>query len=109
MNRFTCLSLGLLACAPTPRTPHAASPGVERWADAIDWAKAGDETVELLQRYLRVDTMNPPGNETAGAEFLKAELAKDGLESVIYEFAPGRGSLVSRVTSDVDTISLFVQ
>lgn len=97
MNRFALFSLGLLACAPTPRAPHAAPPGVEKWADAVDWAKAGDETVELLQRYLRVDTMNPPGNETEGAMFLQAELQKDGLESVIYEFAPGRGSLVARL------------
>ena len=36
----------------------------------MDWTKIGDETVELLRRYLRIDTTNPPGNEAAGTRFL---------------------------------------
>ena len=32
----------------------------------IDWAALGDETVDLLRRYLMIDTTNPPGNEIAG-------------------------------------------
>ncbi len=84
-------------CAPTPRTPHTAPTGVEAWGDAVDWAKAGEEAVEVLQAYLRLDTTNPSGNETLGAEYLKAELAEDGLEATIHEFAPGRGSLVARL------------
>ncbi len=91
------LSLMMTACAPSPRPLHPAPAGVEKWADAVDWKASGDEAVDVLQRYLRVDTVNPPGNETAGAEYLKAELAKDGLDAVIYEFAPGRGSLVARL------------
>ncbi len=87
----------LLSCTNAPRALHEAPPGVEKWADGIDWSQAGDETVEVLTRYLRVDTTNPPGNETAGAEFLKAELAKDGLDAVIYEFEPGRGSLIAKL------------
>ena len=31
-----------------------------------------DRAVEWLQAYLRVDTINPPGNEIAGARFLAA-------------------------------------
>ena len=33
----------------------------------IDWAAVGRETVDLLRRYLMLDTTNPPGNETVGA------------------------------------------
>jgi len=36
----------------------------------IDWTALGDETVDLLRRYLMIDTTNPPGNEIAGARFL---------------------------------------
>jgi hypothetical protein len=36
----------------------------------LDWRTLGDETVGLLQRYLAIDTTNPPGNESAGAHFL---------------------------------------
>ena len=86
-----------LSCAGAPRALHEAPAGVEQYAAGIDWAKAGDEAVGVLQGYLRIDTVNPPGNETLGAEYLKAELAKDGLDAQVHEFAPGRGSLVARL------------
>ncbi|MDP1829065.1 MAG: M20/M25/M40 family metallo-hydrolase [Archangium sp.] len=95
--RTISLSLLLLSCAGAPRALHAAPAGVEKYSADLDFTKAGDEAVEVLQGYLRVDTFNPPGNETLGAEYLKAQLAKDGLESQVHEFAPGRGSLVARL------------
>ncbi len=76
-------------------------PGVT--APSVDWSAAGDEAVDVLQRYLRVDTINPPGNETRGTDFLAAELAKDGIEASVTEFAPGRGSLVARLRADAPT------
>ncbi|HEX9420264.1 MAG TPA: M20/M25/M40 family metallo-hydrolase, partial [Methylomirabilota bacterium] len=66
----------------------------------MDWMKIGDETVELLRGYLRVNTTNPPGNETAGARFLAQVLDGEGIASEIAESAPGRGNLVARLTSD---------
>ena len=33
-----------------------------------------DEAVRWLQSYIRVDTINPPGNEAAGVRFFKAIL-----------------------------------
>ena len=91
------LSLLLLSCAGAPRALHPAPAGVEKYAADLDFTKAGDEAVEVLRGYLRLDTFNPPGNETLGAEYLKAELAKDGLEAQVHEFSPGRGSLVARL------------
>jgi acetylornithine deacetylase/succinyl-diaminopimelate desuccinylase-like protein len=66
----------------------------------IDWDALGDETVELLRRYLTIDTTNPPGNETAGARFLADVLAADGIASEQAESAPGRGNLVARLAGD---------
>ena len=40
-----------------------------------------DEVVELLQGLLRLDTVNPPGNETRAAELLRDYLARNGVES----------------------------
>ena len=68
---------------------------------ALDFDKAGDEVVTVLSDYLRVDTRNPPGNETRGATFLGELLAKEGIASSIHEFAPGRGSLVARLHAGV--------
>lgn len=95
--RLVPLLVLLTACAGAPRALHEAPAGVEKYAAAVDWKQVGDETVELLRGYLRVETFNPPGNETLGAEYLRAELAKDGLDAEVHEFAPGRGSLLSRL------------
>ena len=67
------------------------------YGQPIDWSKVGDETTRLLSEYLQVDTVNPPGNETRGAQYLAERLREDGIESEIVEFAPDRGSLIARV------------
>ena len=66
----------------------------------IDWAALGDETVDLLRRYLMIDTTNPPGNEIAGVRFLAEILARHGIESETIEAAPGRASLRARLAGD---------
>jgi hypothetical protein len=38
-----------------------------------------DLVVELLQRYLRIDTTNPPGNELRGALFYREVLEHEGI------------------------------
>lgn len=55
------------------------------------------EATTWLQEYLRIRTVNPPGNETEGAKFLQAVLAREGIESEILESAPGRGNLYARL------------
>src|SRR5262249_58615171 len=65
-----------------------------------DWRALGDETVELLRRYLQIDTTNPPGNEVAGARFLADVLTREGIESETIEAAPGRASLRARLAGD---------
>src|SRR5262249_20864595 len=66
-------------------------------AAASDFTKAHADLVPLLQGFIRVDTSNPPGNETAGAKYLQAYLATNGTPSEIYEKEPGRGNLVARL------------
>ena len=66
----------------------------------MDWKALGDEAIDLLRRYLMVDTTNPPGNETAGARFLAGVLEADGIASEAAESAPGRGNLVARLRGD---------
>jgi acetylornithine deacetylase/succinyl-diaminopimelate desuccinylase-like protein len=52
---------------------------------------------ELLQRLIRFDTTNPPGNETDCIEFLRALLAESGIEAEVYAKVPGRPNLVARL------------
>ena len=42
--------------------------------DAIDWRAVHAEALDILQRYIQIDTSNPPGNEAPAARFLGAIL-----------------------------------
>jgi acetylornithine deacetylase/succinyl-diaminopimelate desuccinylase-like protein len=56
-----------------------------------------DEVTELLQELIRLDTVNPPGNETAAAELLRNYLADSGVESELYARTSERANLVARI------------
>ena len=56
-----------------------------------------DEAVRWLQSYIRVDTINPPGNEAAGVTFFKAILDAEGIPYETAESAPGRGNIWARL------------
>jgi acetylornithine deacetylase/succinyl-diaminopimelate desuccinylase-like protein len=62
-----------------------------------DWKALGDEALEITRQYLRINTTNPPGNETPAAEFLGGILQEAGFETTILESAAGRGNLVARL------------
>jgi acetylornithine deacetylase/succinyl-diaminopimelate desuccinylase-like protein len=62
----------------------------------VDWDGAAREAVDILQQYIRINTTNPPGQETLGAAFLKGILERESLANDIFEPAPGRGSLITR-------------
>ena len=55
------------------------------------------EATELLQELIRVDTVNPPGNETAAAELLREYLGDHGIESELFAKVPERANLVARI------------
>jgi acetylornithine deacetylase/succinyl-diaminopimelate desuccinylase-like protein len=56
-----------------------------------------DETVELLRELIRVDTVNPPGNETRAAELLRAYLEDNGVRCELFAKVPDRANLVARL------------
>ena len=56
-----------------------------------------DEVTALLQALLRLDTVNPPGNETQAAELLRDYLAGNGVEADLYARVPERANLVARI------------
>jgi acetylornithine deacetylase/succinyl-diaminopimelate desuccinylase-like protein len=62
-----------------------------------DFDALARETAERLSEFLRIRTVNPPGNETEGARWLQQVLAKEGIESEIFESSPGRGNLYARL------------
>ncbi|MBA3555412.1 MAG: M20/M25/M40 family metallo-hydrolase [Gemmatimonadales bacterium] len=97
MSRFLPLFLvGLAAAQLTSGTgPVAAQqPAAGR---TPDFDALAEETTRRLAEYLRIRTVNPPGNETAGARWLQHVLRGEGIESEIFESSPGRGNLYARL------------
>ncbi len=66
-------------------------------------------TTELLQRLIRFNTVNPPGNEQAAQEYLKELLEGAGFECELLSSVPGRANLVARLGggSDGPTLGLL--
>src|SRR5213083_3560767 len=65
------------------------------------------EVTELLQGLIRIDTTNPPGNETAAAELLRDYLEDSGVECELYAKIPERANLVARIRGRGDGPSLL--
>src|SRR6476620_2058976 len=66
----------------------------------LDWNAITKESQQILADYLRVNTTNPPGNETRAALFLKSILEKEGFEVQILdstELGAGRSNLYTRL------------
>lgn len=70
------------------------------WGWAPAWAQEADyaaQAVSRLSEYLKIDTINPPGNESRGVTFLAGILQEAGIEYETAESAPGRGNIWARL------------
>jgi acetylornithine deacetylase/succinyl-diaminopimelate desuccinylase-like protein len=56
-----------------------------------------EEVASLLQRLIRLDTVNPPGNETRAAELLRDYLEAGGVHCELVGRSPDRLNLVARL------------
>jgi acetylornithine deacetylase/succinyl-diaminopimelate desuccinylase-like protein len=67
------------------------------------WAAPGqgqtieDEASAWLQDFIRIDTVNPPGNESRAVDFIAALLDAEGIAWQSAESAAGRGNLWARL------------
>jgi acetylornithine deacetylase/succinyl-diaminopimelate desuccinylase-like protein len=71
------------------------------WASAqerylVDWDEVGEEAVGYIVDLVRIDSSNPPGNETRVANYVKDVLAREGIASELYALDPERANLVVR-------------
>ena len=53
--------------------------------------------VEILQRLIRFNTTNPPGNEEACVAYIRGLLTDAGIESTVLTMAEGRPNLIARL------------
>ena len=63
----------------------------------VDWREAGAESVGHLVDLVRIDTSNPPGNETEAVNYLRSALAIEGIDSETFAVDESRANLVARI------------
>ena len=66
-------------------------------APAIDWEKQKAETLQHYLALVRIDTSNPPGNETKVVDYLKKVLESENIPTRIFSLDPNRANLVARL------------
>jgi acetylornithine deacetylase/succinyl-diaminopimelate desuccinylase-like protein len=67
-----------------------------------------EEVTSLLSELIHIDTTNPPGNEIKAAKYLTENLGKDGFGCEIFESAPQRGSVITRLKGTGEKPSLLL-
>lgn len=78
------LSLFLLAAAACAAEP--------------DWSRVEATAIDLLQKYIRIDSVNPPGDTRAAADLYKSVLEANGFTVRLYHSGPnGQVNLVTRL------------
>jgi len=63
----------------------------------VDWDAVGSEAIGHLVELVRIRSVNPPGNETEVAEYVRAALAAEGIDSKLFALDPRRANLVARI------------
>jgi acetylornithine deacetylase/succinyl-diaminopimelate desuccinylase-like protein len=63
----------------------------------MDWPKLESETMDYYTSLIRIDTSNPPGNETKAVDYLKPILDRAGIETNIWSLDTNRANLVARI------------
>jgi acetylornithine deacetylase/succinyl-diaminopimelate desuccinylase-like protein len=89
------LSTAVIVAFATLAVPAQAE--AQAAAQAADMSALADEAVDLLQQYLRVNTINPPGNESRAVEFFARIFDAEGIDWDSAESAPGRGNIWARL------------
>ncbi len=100
---LACLAISGSAFAASPSaTPNvlpAESKGVSQAPppQPINWDKVTQEATDLLSKYIKINTTNPPGDELDAARMLKEKFLTDGIPATTWEPQHGRGIVAARL------------
>jgi acetylornithine deacetylase/succinyl-diaminopimelate desuccinylase-like protein len=61
----------------------------------MDWDQLLEEAIHHLQEYIKINTVNPPGNEIEGARFFKKIFDAESIPCQLFEPSPGRGNCLA--------------
>src|SRR5258708_15885812 len=62
-----------------------------------DLSKLADEAQAWLSDLVRINSVNPPGNEAVVAKYISAIFQKEGISNEVIEMEPGRSIVVARL------------
>ena len=90
---------GRIICALCALAWLAAATGARAQAPLAnpDLNKLADEAQGWLIDLVKINTVNPPGNEAAVAKYISAIFQKEGINNEVLDMAPGRSIVVARL------------
>lgn len=63
-----------------------------------DWPQVEQHALQLLQQYIRIQSVNPPANTASAAALIRSELESSGLTPKLYSSGPaGQTNLIVRI------------
>ncbi len=83
----------LALCGAGAAVPLSAQSSIS----AEELAALQEQSIELTREYIRIDTRNPPGNESRAVDFFARIFEAEGIEYESVESAPGRGNIWARL------------
>jgi acetylornithine deacetylase/succinyl-diaminopimelate desuccinylase-like protein len=74
----------------------------------LNFDELRDETIRHLRALLRIDTSNPPGNESLAVAYLAEILTQEGIPFITPERRAGRANLIARLKGDGSAAPLLL-
>ena len=66
----------------------------------VDWPTVGEEGLDHFSELIKIDTSNPPGNETLVVDYVRAVLETEGINTKTFALDPTRANLIARISGD---------
>ncbi len=85
------LVIGACLCASAPLSHSQTA------IPKLNAEQSQTEAVHFLSELVKIDTQDPPGDESKVAHYLQGVLKSEGIESELLEPVPGRASIVARL------------
>ncbi len=63
----------------------------------VDWPKLDRELLDHYSALIRIDTSNPPGNETKAVNYIKPIFDREGIPYQVFAMDPNRANIVARL------------
>jgi acetylornithine deacetylase/succinyl-diaminopimelate desuccinylase-like protein len=85
-----------------------AAPAEAQGGPAVDWSANEVEAMAHFKALQRIDTSNPPGNESEAAAYLRGVLEREGIATELFALDPARANLVARIEGNGNARPILV-